>query len=85
MIGLHCALRGGTKHNKLRRPGFDCQLKIDRDECGVKLLVFTEDPLQKTNQGGLASHNTNKIVYIYPSADMHRCPLYYFKNSPIMG
>ena len=60
MLGLHCALRGGTKHNKLRRPGFESQITIDRDEQNVERLVYPEDPLQKTNQGGLTCKNCNK-------------------------
>ena len=32
MSGLHCALWCGTEHNKLRRPGFESQITIDRDE-----------------------------------------------------
>ena len=28
MMGLHCALRGGIEHNRLRRPGFNSQLEI---------------------------------------------------------
>ena len=80
MVGLHCALRGGTEHDKLRRPGFDCQLNVELDECGIERLVYHEDPLQKTNQGGLLSKSNNKIVYVYGSSNMERCPLYYFKK-----
>ena len=80
MVGLHCALRGGIEHNKLRRPGFGSQLKIDKNDRGIEWLVYQEDPLQKTNQGGLLSKNANKVVYVYPSGDHLRCPLYYFKK-----
>ena len=26
MLGLHCALRGGVEHQRLRRPGFNSQI-----------------------------------------------------------
>ena len=80
MVGLHCALCGGTEHNKIQRPGFDCQLNVEIDECGIERLVYHEDPLQKTNQGGLLSKRNNKIVYVYGSSNKERCPLYYFKK-----
>ena len=54
MMGLHLALRGGIEHLRLRlrRPGFDCQIVMEIDELtGKEILVYTEDPLQKTNQG----------------------------------
>ena len=34
MVGLHCALRGGAEHNNLRRPGFDLQITIEKDDRG---------------------------------------------------
>ena len=80
MIGLHCALWGGVEHNKLHRPGCNSQFRFECDNCGIKRLVYVEDPLQKTNQGGLLSKNSNKTVYVYPSSDIRRCPVYYFKK-----
>ena len=47
MVGLHCALRGGTKHNVLRQPGCNLQFSVEFDDVGRKRLVFIEDPLQK--------------------------------------
>ena len=56
MLGLHLALRGGVEHLRLRRPGFSCQILTEIDEnSGKEILVYTEDPLQKTNQGGLVN------------------------------
>ena len=52
MVGMHCALRGGNKHNILRRPGFQSQFTFEHDQCGIERLVYCEDTLQKTNQGG---------------------------------
>ena len=32
MLGLHLALRGGVEHNRLRRPGVNCQIVTEVDE-----------------------------------------------------
>ena len=61
MMGMHCALRGGAEHSKLHRPGCNSQFKIERDTHGVEMLVYREDPLQKTNQGGLMSKCKSKV------------------------
>ena len=53
MMGLHLALRGGVEHNRLRRPGFEPQIVIGKDSRGHECLIYTEDALNKTNQGGL--------------------------------
>ena len=42
--------------------------------------MYREDPLQKTNQGGLTCNNRNKTVFVYASSNRERCPLYYFKK-----
>ena len=80
MIGLHCALRGGVEHNKLRRPNCEGQVKLERDSCGFQCMVYHEDPLQKTNQGGLTSKGNNKTVFVYPSTDVTRCPVRIFSK-----
>ena len=80
MIGLHCALRGGVEHNNLRRPGCNSQLSIDYDCIGREKIVYKEDPLQKTNQGGLSSKKNNKVVYVYPASRRDRCPIYHYKK-----
>ena len=54
MLGLHLALRGGVEHLRLRRPGFETQISTEVDnDSGQEVLLYREDPLQKTNQGGL--------------------------------
>ena len=80
MMGLHLALRGRVEHNRLRRPGFSCQINVEFDNNGKERLVYKEDPLQKTNQGGLIGKKTNKIVYVYPSSNVRRCPVTLFKK-----
>ena len=80
MLGLHCALCGGVEHSNLRRPGFNEQIKIEVDGGGVEHLVYTEDPLQKTNQGGLNVKKFNKIVKFFPSSNKMKCPVYIYKK-----
>ena len=80
MVGMHCALRGGLEHNKLRRPGFNSHFSFEFDKCGVERLVYHEDPLQKINQGGLVCKGSSKVVFVYGSSDKMRCPLCLFKK-----
>ena len=42
--------------------------------------MYREDPLHKTDQGGLSSKGTAKIVHVYPSANSRKCPLRIFKK-----
>ena len=79
MMGMHCALRGGVEHSNLRWPGCSSQFNIERDMCGVEMLVYREDPLQKTNQG-LVSKAKRKIVYIYGASNVRHCPIAILKK-----
>ena len=79
MLGLHLALRGDLEHMRLRRPGFGCQITTELDDkSGKEILVYREDPLQKTNQGGLIGKCQNKVVKVFPSANRSRCPVKLF-------
>ena len=80
MLGMHCALRGGVEHNNLRRPGCDSQISIEFDKRGKQCMVYCEDLLQKTNQGGLICKNRNKIVHIYPASNPTRCPIRLYRK-----
>ena len=80
MMGMHLALRGGVEHNRLRRPGFDPQVVVGRDSRDKECLIYTEDALQKTNQGGLKCKPRTKVVYVYPSTNVQRCPVRLFKK-----
>ena len=76
MLGLHLALRGGVEHHKLRRPGFSSQITTEIEESsGREMIVYKEDPLQKTNQGGLGCRNDTKIVKVFTSSNVQRCPV----------
>ena len=57
LLGLNLALRAGDEHYDLRR---NCehrpsQLQFKRNDKGVRCLVYTEDSITKTNDGGLKS------------------------------
>ena len=80
MIGLHCALRGGVEHNNLRRPGCHSQLCVEFDTRGKECLVYHEDPLQKTNQGGLVCKNKSKTVFVYCATNRTQYPVQLFKK-----
>ena len=43
VIGVNCALRGAGEHRKLRRPGFNEQIKVGYDSDNVKCLKFQAD------------------------------------------
>ena len=76
MMGLHLALCGGVGHSKLRWPGFNSQISTNIDEeTGKEMLLYKDDPLKKTNQGGLGSRNSNKIFNVYRSANAATCPV----------
>ena len=70
------------------------QLQFQRDDCGVKCLVYREDFVTKSHDGGLKDRkNDRKEVWIYPNSDVNRCtvhlvekylslcPLYYKKEN----
>ena len=41
----------------------------------MERLVYQEDPLHKTNQGGLLRKGNIKKVYVYPAENVMRCPV----------
>ena len=79
LLGLHLALRGGVEHTRLHRPGLDCQITTHVDEIsGSEYLLYQEDALQKTNQGGLNSKPSQRIVKVFAGNDLRRCPVRLF-------
>ena len=75
---LHLALRGGLEHCRLKRPGFNCQIAVEFDVHGKCWLAYREDPLQKTNQGGLTAKGHRKEVFVYECSNIRRCPVQLF-------
>ena len=78
MIGLNIGLCAGDEHYALRRESKDkpSQLTFKRDEKGVRCLVYQEDFVTKTNDGGLNSmRKDRKCVWVYPSDNVVKCPV----------
>ena len=78
MIGINCGLRAGDEHYDLRRdsPDKPSQFSFQRNEKGQRCVVYTEDTVTKTNDGGLGHmRKDRKIVWIYPSLNVNRCPV----------
>ena len=78
LVGINCGLRAGDEHYDLRRDSKEksSQFSFKCNEAGVRCLVYTEDTVIKTNDGGLASmKKERKIVWISPSNNMNRCPV----------
>ncbi len=74
LIGLTFALRGGKEHRALRNPHFDPQIVIKISEkSGMKYLVYTEDVVSKTNQGGLSGRKMKpKVVKAFGNPNPQR-------------
>ena len=78
LLGINLALRAGDEHYYLRRemPDKKSQLSFENNQKGVRCLVFREDTCTKTNDGGLGQmRKERKIVWIYPSKNINRCPV----------
>ena len=96
-LGLHAMLRAVDEHYHLRRdvPDQDSQLQFDRDDEGNKCLVYREDFVSKTHNGGIADRkHERKEVWIFANTKqperctvhlvekyLSLCPMYYRKNN----
>ena len=78
LIGINCGLHAGDEHQALRRhsPWKNSQISFQKNEKGVRCVVYTEDTVTKTYDGGLNSmRKTRKVSWIYPSNNISRCPV----------
>ena len=78
LIRINCLLRAGDEHYNLRRdmPGRPSQLSFKRNFVGVRCLVYEEDTVTKTNDGGLAHmRKERKVVWVHPSSNVDRDPV----------
>ena len=78
LLGMNVLLHAVEEHYNLRRGTSqqDSQLSFRRNSEGVKCLVFQEDSVTKTHDGGLNDFRKDrKIVLVYPSTDVNRCPV----------
>ena len=79
LIGINCSLRAGDEHHDLRRSTLTkpSQFSFERNDKEERCLVYREDTVTKTNDGGLAHmHKECKIVWVYPSQNLSRCPVW---------
>ena len=78
LLDINLGLRAVDEHYALRRDSYDkpSQLSFERDSKGVWCLVYREDSVTKTNDGGLSSLKKEcKIVWVYPCQNTVRCPV----------
>ena len=78
MLGINLYLRAIEDHYNLRRdtPNEKSQISFERSESGVECLVYREDSVTKTHDGGLNDmRKERKIAWIFPSEDPLRCPV----------
>ena len=69
-LGLNCMLRAVQEHYNLRRddPKKLSKLTFPRDDDGVRCLVYKEDTVTKTHDGGLKDmRHDRKTVWVYPN------------------
>ena len=79
LIGINCGLRAGDEHYDLHRdsPNKPSQLTFKRNEDGVRCLVYSEDTITKTNDGGIDSlKKDRKVRWIHPSDNVNRCTVH---------
>ena len=78
LLGINLGLRAGDEHHHLRRhsPQLASQITFKHNAEGVRCLVYTEDTVTKTHDGGLNSmKKEKKVVWVYPSENINRCPV----------
>ena len=76
LIGINCGLRAGDEHYDLCRdsPNKPSQFAFKRNEDGVRCLVYSEDTITKTNDGGIDSlKKDRKVRWIHPFDNVNRC------------
>ena len=79
LLGINCLLRAVEEHYCLRRdmPKECSQIAFKVNDFGEKCLVYTEDCVTKTHDGGLSDmRRDRKVVWVFPNkANMQRCPV----------
>ena len=78
LLGVNLYLRAIEDHYNLRRttPLEKSQISFEQSESGQECLVYREDSVTKTHDGGLNDmRKERKIAWIFPSQDILRCPV----------
>ena len=76
LLGTHCTLRASDEHYLLQRPNMNepSQLTFEVSSSGVKCLVYREDTITKTHDGGLKDmRNDRKEVWMFPAVNKSWC------------
>ena len=76
LIGTHCTLRASDEHYYLCHdtPQEKSQLSFENNSNGVRCLVYREDTVSKTHDGGLKDMRSDrKEVWVYPNSDITKC------------
>ena len=76
LIGINCGLHAVEEHHDLHRDAPDkcSQFSFQRNEKGIRCLVYTEDTVTKMNDGGLKHiRKDRKVVWVHPAKDVNRC------------
>ena len=84
LIGINVMLRAVQEHYQLRRStvSSESQFTFDFSETGESCIVYKEDAISKTHDGGLADmRRDRKEVWIFPNSDnINRCPVRLIKK-----
>ena len=79
LLGINCLFRAVDKHYHLRRdmPNKPSQLSFRMNDFGEKCLVYQEDTVTKTHDGGLSDmRRERKVVWVFPNSDnVNRFPV----------
>ena len=79
LLGINLGLRAGDEHYDLRRDSLEkpSQISFKRASNGKCCLVYREDSVTKTNDGGLSSlKKDRKIRWVYPNDEnVNHCPV----------
>ena len=79
LLGVNCLLRAVDEHYHLRRdmPNKASQLSFRMNDFGEKCLVYQEDTVTKTHDGGLSDmRRDRKVVWVFPNTqNVTKCPV----------
>ena len=79
LLGINLGLRAGNEHYDLRRDSKSkpSQLTFERSSDGQCCLVYREDSVTKTNDGGLNSLTKDrKVVWVFSNKDINWCTVH---------
>ena len=78
LLGVNIYLRAVEEHYQMRHATLTeaSQLNFELNDKGVRCLVYREDSVTKTHNGGLGDmRRDRKVVCVYPSSDQNKCPV----------